>query len=911
VLSFGSLAFANPWLLAGLVSLPAIWWLLKVTPPAPQRIGFAAIRLLFGLRTPERTPAHMPLWLLLLRLLIAALVIAALAHPLLNPGARLGGLGPLLIVVDDDWAAAAKWEQRSRTMIELIAEAERSERSIAIVTTTPTASGSIAPISLLTANEARTLAQAISPNPWPVDRAALIPSLSSVQWAETAEVVWLSNGLGNEDNRFIETLRQLGPIRMLADPVHELPMKLSAPRSEGAALRIEATRAAGPARGVWVRATGDSGQLIARQQLRFESGSNIAAGEFSIPIEARNKIVRIDLEGERSAATTVLLDERWRRRPVGLVSGSAPENSQPLLSALYYLSRALQPFSEIREGSFSELLSKELAVLIVSDVGLVVGPNRARIDEWINKGGVLVRFAGPRLARNVDDLVPVRLRTGGRNIGGALSWATPARLAPFSPESPFAGLAIAADILVQRQVLAEPSLDLVQKTWVRLTDGTPLVTSEQRGDGRLVLFHVTATPSWSNLPLSGLFVDMLRRIVAMSQGVVSETGQIKLAPQATLDGLGQLGAPLPTAQSIDSTAIATTPVSAIHPPGFYGTPDNRRALNLGAGLGDIVPIGALPQGVARATYERSEEIDFQPWLLALALTLLLADIIVSLWIRGLTPRLAQAASVGVLAAVVVVSLTSNGFAQSASDRIALEATLETRLAYVRTGIDALDQVTRAGLVGLTEVLARRTSVEVARPLGVNIERDELAFFPLLYWAIDEKQPDLTPAARGKIDDYLRTGGTIIFDTRDQGTVTPSTTFGGSSAGGPGTQRLRQILQFLDLPPLTIVPDNHVLTRAFYLMREFPGRWAGGRVWVERHSGGVNDGVSSIIIGSNDWAAAWAIDEQGRPTAAVVPGGERQREMAFRFGVNLVMYALTGNYKADQVHVPAILERLGQ
>ncbi|MDA0262408.1 MAG: DUF4159 domain-containing protein, partial [Proteobacteria bacterium] len=190
-------------------------------------------------------------------------------------------------------------------------------------------------------------------------------------------------------------------------------------------------------------------------------------------------------------------------------------------------------------------------------------------------------------------------------------------------------------------------------------------------------------------------------------------------------------------------------------------------------------------------------------------------------------------------------------------------------------------------------------------------RDELSFFPLLYWAIDARQPDLSSKAQGKIDTYLRTGGTIIFDTRDQATVTPSLTRGGTSSNGPGTQRLRQILQFLDLPPLTIVPDNHVLTRAFYLMREFPGRWAGGRVWVERHAGGVNDGVSPIIIGSNDWAAAWAIDDQGRPLAAVVPGGERQREMAFRFGVNLVMYALTGNYKADQVHVPAILERLGQ
>ena len=911
MLTLGALAFANPWLLAGLASLPAIWWLLRVTPPAPQRIAFAAIRLLFGLRTPEQTPAHMPLWLLLLRLLIAALVIIALAHPLLNPGGRLSGSGPLLIVVDDDWAAAAKWEQHSRTLLELIAEAERAERSIAIVTTTPAASGITPPISLGTADEARTFAQALRPNPWASDRNALIPTLSSVQWGETAKVVWLSNGLSQEDDRFLEALRKLGPIQLLADPVHELPMKLSAPKTDGAALRIEAMRAAGPARGIWARATGDRGQLIARQQLRFEQGSKTAAGEFAIPVEARNKIERIDIEGERSAATAVLLDERWRRRPVGLVSGSAPESAQPLLSALYYLSRALQPFSEIREGNLGELLSTDLAVLIVTDVGLVVGPDRARIDEWIDDGGVLVRFAGPRLARNVDDLVPVRLRTGGRNIGGALSWATPARLAPFTQESPFAGLVIPEDVVVQRQVLAEPSLDLVEKTWVRLTDGTPLVTSEQRGAGRLVLFHITATPNWSNLPLSGLFVDMLRRIVAMSQGVVGETGRVKLAPQATLDGLGQLRPPLPTAQSIESTAIATTPVSAINPPGFYGTPDNRRALNLGASISEIVPIGALPLGVARYTYERSEEFDFQPWLLALALTLLLVDIVASLWIRGLAPRFAQTAAVGGLAAFVVFSPTNEGLAQSTSDRFALEATLETRLAYVRTGIADLDRVTQAGLVGLTEVLARRTSVEAAQPLGVDIERDELTFFPLLYWAIDEQQPDLTTIARGKIDAYLRTGGTIIFDTRDQGTVTPSTTFGGSSSGGPGTQRLRQLLQFLDLPPLTIVPENHVLTRAFYLMREFPGRWAGGRVWVERHAGGVNDGVSPIIIGSNDWAAAWAIDEQGRPTAAVVPGGERQREMAFRFGVNLVMYALTGNYKADQVHIPAILERLGQ
>ena len=107
------------------------------------------------------------------------------------------------------------------------------------------------------------------------------------------------------------------------------------------------------------------------------------------------------------------------------------------------------------------------------------------------------------------------------------------------------------------------------------------------------------------------------------------------------------------------------------------------------------------------------------------------------------------------------------------------------------------------------------------------------------------------------------------------------------------------------------PPDHVLTRAFYLVQDFPGRWTGGQLWVERHEGGVNDGVSSLIIGSHDWAAAWALDDRRRPMFAVVPGGERQREYAFRFGINLAMYAMTGNYKADQVHLPAILERLGQ
>jgi uncharacterized protein DUF4159 len=205
------------------------------------------------------------------------------------------------------------------------------------------------------------------------------------------------------------------------------------------------------------------------------------------------------------------------------------------------------------------------------------------------------------------------------------------------------------------------------------------------------------------------------------------------------------------------------------------------------------------------------------------------------------------------------------------------------------------------------VLNDRTAVEVGTPFAVDVEKDELAFFPLLYWPISPEQPALSDAALAHLNTFLRNGGTILFDTRDQDAGRAL----GASSSGPGMQRLQQLARGLDIPRLVPVPPDHVLTRAFYLMQDFPGRWADGQVWVEQGDDRVNDGVSSVIIGGNDWASAWAVDDNGRPMFAVVPGGERQREMAYRFGINLVMYALTGNYKSDQVHVPFILERLGQ
>ena len=234
----------------------------------------------------------------------------------------------------------------------------------------------------------------------------------------------------------------------------------------------------------------------------------------------------------------------------------------------------------------------------------------------------------------------------------------------------------------------------------------------------------------------------------------------------------------------------------------------------------------------------------------------------------------------------------------------MNAALATHLAYVLTGDAGVDKMSDAGLLGLTRVMAARTAVEAAFPVGIDIERDEIGFFPLLYWPLTGGERPLSDRALAKIDNFMKTGGTILFDTRDA----PEGGFGGA---GRGTVALRTLLSQLDVPPLVPVPEGHVLTQAFYLLNDFPGRYSTGRVWVVQHANGVNDGVSQMVIGANDFAAAWALDPDGWPLATVDTGDERQREFAFRFGINLMMYVLTGNYKADQVHLPAIMERIGQ
>ncbi|MEM9584708.1 MAG: DUF4159 domain-containing protein [Pseudomonadota bacterium] len=917
-----NLAFTSPLLLAALVALPILWWLLRAVPPAPIKRRFPGIALLLGLKDDESQTDTTPWWLLLLRMLAVAGLIVGFAGPILNPEDRQPGNGPLLIAMDASWASARDWPARINRVETALAEAARDGRPAALLKLSDPDAGAL---NFTAAGTVSTELAGLTPEAWaaPDDIAARLAEITSDTEFDT---LWLSDGLDHPAREDVAELLQSKGALNVVESVRPT-YALRPARFEGSDVAVTAIRATPDgAREINISALGPDPngveQELARAIAAFADGEGEAEVVLNLPTELRNRVRRFEITGTRSAGAVTLTDDALKRREVGLLASGDGQEAQDLLSPLYYLRRALVPTADLIDGALEDMLLASPDVLIMADIATLSEEEMSALANWVDLGGLLVRFAGPRTAAadmdTTDRLLPVRLRAGGRSVGGAMSWGEPKALRAFTRDSPFFGLTLPEDVTVTSQVVAEPDPDLAERTIASLTDGTPLVTRKPLGDGQIVLFHVTANAEWSTLPLSGLFVQMLERLAISTRPAEISAAELEgttWKPEDILDGFGRVRSAEALA-GIAGETLAARQFGPTMPPGLYSNAERRVALNVISPEQTISP-AQWPNTVSVQGMVRAVETPLAGLLLSIGLILLCLDILASLWLAG---RLTLKKPATVAVAMLALSLPQMADAQTSAepnDELALLATAEVVLAYVKTGDARLDRTSREGLQGLSYSLFRRTSVEPAAPIEIDLETDELSFYPLLYWPITESQPTPSSAAYAKLNRYLRTGGMIVFDTRD-GNI------GGFGSSTPMGRKLQNLARPLDIPALEQVPTDHVLTRAFYLLQDFPGRHANRSVWVEAAPAdaeqvegipfrNLNDGVTPVLIGGNDWASAWARDETGRPLYPVGRGagsGDRQREMAVRFGVNLVMHVLTGNYKSDQVHVPALLDRLG-
>lgn len=895
----GALGLMQPWFLLALLTLPVLWQIIRFTPPAPKRLRFPSLRFLKFLRQDNETPRRSPWWLLALRLLIIGLIIVAASQPILNPEQNLLSRDNVIIVIDNDWAMAKNWPQTQRQILQLLDIAARENKTAQLILTAPDPDQTFSWISdPMPAANAAQIIHSTQPKPWSARWQSLAETLAQASLLPNPDVFYFASGLVDSGfDAVINRLNSQGDMRVVIDPAIPL-LYLQAEAQTGDTIAVHLRRVPQSAQNMpqaryTLRAMDKKGQILLQQNIDFAAGVNQAKATLSIPNPIKNQISRIVIPEQLHAGTTYLLDERGRQYPLGLITTQAMDTTKPFLDELYYIERAISPFAEIHQGNLAELLRADLAAMIMTDANSPGNAEVPALQQWIEAGGTLIRFAGEDLYKRTDGLLPVRVSQPPRILGGKMAWQTSLNLGPIPEHSPLAGMAVADDILVKQQILADNDPELAQKTWLSLSDGTPLLTAAKRGQGQIILFHIAANDIWSNMILSGMFVETLQRLLWLSRGIAPQSSQTILSLQEFLDAFGRLGPPPLYSQSLTWPELQTKRVSPAFPPGYYGSAHDRQAFNLGDHITPPEAVHDFPSGVDVWPSLNSAEIDLRPYLYLLIAALAFLDTLLRLNLGNLLPSLAGRKSAAVVLAVLVLGLGHPAWAQNNN-----RETQALRLAYVKTQQAEIDRLAEAGLRGLSAILRERTAVDITGPIGVDLARDELAFYPLLYWPFNGMGPKLSPAAAEKLAAYLAHGGLLVIDTRD------------GTGAAIAQNQLAEYFHAIALPALNPITSNHVLLRSFYLLQAWPGRFNDVTLWVADTQQNQFDGVASIIVGTQDWAGAWATDGRGKPLLPTSPGGEAQREMARRFGVNLVMYALTGNYKADQVHVPAILERLG-
>ncbi|AQX21758.1 N-terminal double-transmembrane domain-containing protein [Bartonella sp. CDC_skunk] len=930
------MSFDAPFLLFGLLALPVIWWLLRTTPSKPHKELFPPLRLLLKQTNQQETTNHTPWWLLLLRLTITALIIIALARPTwIQKPIVFSGSHPLALIIDNGWASAEEWKKRIAVAKSLITQAEKQQKNIYLLATAENNAHDIGPFS---AEVIKQHLLHLHTRPWPVNRVQSLQKLVEQIGEQPIDIVYLSDGLQtNEDSQAFTLIKQLKPKTFLwyANDVSNITGITNIENNNGnMAARVIRTTPYGETP-ITLSLYDLKSQLLARFTTNFHEGETTALVPFDLPLELRNHIAWIKIDDQAQAAATFLIDNRSRINRVALLSPNINEMVQPLLSPMYYVIKALQGHAQLittgggeLSSDIDRLLNQNPSVFIMGDIVNISKEAEKKLSHFVNKGGILIRFAGENLssAKHYDSLLPVSLRSGERLLGSIMSWTKPQKLAPFAKNSFFFDLPFPENVTVLRQILAEPNSDLFEKTWLSLEDGTPLITAANHGKGILILIHIAPDPTWSNLPLSGFFTQMLQKLITLSTHAKEPQTQIKTAtvynPWQILNANGQLQtAPSHVIPLITDEQKA--PLPSYHtPPGLYGVQNNLYALNLLNHASHLTTQSSSPYFLSDKTlpYDTQEK-HFTGFLLGLTSLLLALDSFLVLWTGGALffKRKSNMLFLFPLIAVFIAfflypSIMQAEIVENYDDTI-IKAAGTTHLAYVVTNNHEIDTTSKSGLEALSQFIAERTMLSPGSVVALDLDKDELSFYPLIYWPIDTNSPMPTQKSLEKINAYMKNGGAVLFDTRDQ--INTNLTL--EETATAATQRLRTILSGLNIPTMEPVSTEHVIARSFYIMPDFPGLYRGSPLWVESSS--INkkntnsitagDNVSSFFITANNFAAAWALNEQGRWKYPLIPNDPMQRLWAFRAGLNIVIYVLTGNYKADQIHVPALLERFNR
>lgn len=620
--------------------LPPLWWVLSNLPPKPKVEFWPGMRLLFESSAGQPKPKIMPPWHK--ALCLAAVVSASLGatSPEFNDLSINAGGGPIVIAIDNGWSSAPIWDQMIAKATKLLDAAEREGMQVVLMPSAHVygSEDGDKPIAM-SIEQARSALVALEPQAWATNHAHQREALRRINTSE-ASIFWISDGISTGDEEsFLVELKSHGNVTLYETEAERALYLLSLADYAGQSLDMTVRRLHFSEQSeIALIASDESGQPLLRQIGNFDSGDEHITVSFTIPGELRQEIESVRIEGQKTSGATVLLDEKWQRRTVGVVDTGI---SEALQDGTFFVRKAIEPFADIQRGTLQHILSTNPAVVVLTDDITILDKDRGDLQGWVENGGVLLRFAGPNLAARPDDtLLPVHIRKGSKATEGALSGANNAKIAKFAQNSAFGGIDIPENVEVDQIVVAEPAPDVPGKTWAELQGGVPFVTAENRGEGWIILVHTSANAQWSNLPLSGkFFLEMMRAVVSFGRTSAQEVNLVQsLTPHATISVSGDLDRPSATVRPLTQDNLENCAREAAHPPGFYGSDDLRVACNISDVTETLAALNIENTDVQHAKLgNATSEYDVGAFFWVGAIALAMADIGIRLGQSGPVP----------------------------------------------------------------------------------------------------------------------------------------------------------------------------------------------------------------------------------------------------------------------------------
>lgn len=867
---FKRISFENSLILWLLLSLPIIFFISKLRPQKKYFGKFAGFFILKQIETTSNIPKNSPLWLKVLRTIFGFCLIIGFSGPYLIEHSNQTDKKPILFIVENDVALGNEIDEINNSIKAIITNPNNIGREYKIIAL-------FDPQKILENN--KSINFQIDVANFKINRETIIPKIKAIN--NEYEIHYFTNDIESQsDNLFFEILKTKSNNNIFAHRPQKNFATIKTITNDNNTLKlgIFATKS-----DIFkINAFDKNGQNIAK----FNANSN--AANLTIGQDKISKIAYFEIEGQKNAGGVFIIDKNLIK-PI-VLSPKLINTEQPLISDAHFIWSSLKIFANPIDLEFDKIHKQNPNAIIFGDIAGFNNNETRILKNYMENGGTIIRFIGPKAIANPnDEILSANISSQIHKITTGFG-VKPVVLLPFAKNSSFSNIQIPQNILVQNSIhfaqSAKPSEIIAQ-----LSDGSPYLSMKNFGRGKLYMFHINAAPIWSNAALSTFHMELIKEIIIQSKFIVKNAYDLNI--QTTLNQTieinknGNLNRELERINSINTPITSEIFANEKLPPGLYENDGNALALNIGASFKNAKIIN-LPDFIKISNAENDKN-KFSDIFLIIAFILLFLDVILT------------STNLKNIFKFAILIYAFNLFSPNLSYAQITTLKDDLKLAYIITNDQANDKQSQSGLLGLANALEQRTNIEPNGTIGINLEKDELAKHPIIYWLIPKNGMEISQKSRDALNKYMQNGGILFIDTQALG-----------MENSRAQNNLKKAVYGLKIPPLEKVPPDHVLKKSFYLLQNFQGFYKNSSLWVESAASkdvSANDGVTPIIISDGNFARLWA-GSKGQSITTIF-GGNFDDELGIRAGINIIIYALTGQYKGDQIHINSILKKFNR